>query len=610
MPLACAAPSIAALARPALAAKLTDMEHTRIEEPRPAGVPSDAVMEAEARSSASIEIEIRNIFDESDPRENTVYYHARQSPAPSHQARRRSRRSCCSRAATATAARALAETERNCASWSTSMTRAWFRCAIADGKVDIKVITKDVWTLSPGISFGRAGGTNATGYNLQDSNFLGWGKTLRGSRASNVDRTSNTVEYADPNVFGSHWTADAGLCRLERRQAARAAGRATFLFPRYAVEREGLGAHLRPHRVPLQPGQHRRSVQRQSDDLRTERRRIQTAWSTAGPGVCCSACTTTRINSCPRRSTTCRPIPCRRTEPCPIPSSDSTSSRTSTQKIGDQNQIGRTEDLYFGTEVTGQVGYSNGAFGADTQCALILAATVLRGFELPDEQQLFLSGNFSSRVEGGRARNLIADGSRQILLALAYGLAAVCGAVGHRHGLARSGQAAAAGGDNGLRGYPLRYESGTSRGILTVEQRVFTDWYPFRLARVGARRLRGCGPNMGQRQSSATAIPGLLQRRRLWAAPWQHAHRPRQRGARRFRLPVQRQSPASRNSNSWCRRSRASELEDVVCAPCAARPQPEKADAHREIEHPPAELAGAVLVLAGRRRLARSAASP
>jgi hemolysin activation/secretion protein len=42
------------------------------------------------------------------------------------------------------------------------------------------------------------------------------------------------------------------------------------------------------------------------------------------------------------------------------------------------------------------------------------------------------------------------------------------------------------GDDSGLRGYPLRYESGTSRGLLTLEQRFYTDWYPFRLARFGA----------------------------------------------------------------------------------------------------------------------------
>ena len=42
------------------------------------------------------------------------------------------------------------------------------------------------------------------------------------------------------------------------------------------------------------------------------------------------------------------------------------------------------------------------------------------------------------------------------------------------------------GGDNGLRGYPIRYQNGDRRVLLTLEQRFFTDWYPFRLFRIGA----------------------------------------------------------------------------------------------------------------------------
>jgi hemolysin activation/secretion protein len=41
------------------------------------------------------------------------------------------------------------------------------------------------------------------------------------------------------------------------------------------------------------------------------------------------------------------------------------------------------------------------------------------------------------------------------------------------------------GGDNGLRGYPLRYQAGGKRVLLTLEQRAYTDWYPLRLLRVG-----------------------------------------------------------------------------------------------------------------------------
>ena len=41
------------------------------------------------------------------------------------------------------------------------------------------------------------------------------------------------------------------------------------------------------------------------------------------------------------------------------------------------------------------------------------------------------------------------------------------------------------GGDSGLRGYPLRYQSGNRRLLLTLEQRFFTNWNLFRLINVG-----------------------------------------------------------------------------------------------------------------------------
>ncbi|RZV38235.1 MAG: hypothetical protein EX272_03415, partial [Chromatiales bacterium] len=49
------------------------------------------------------------------------------------------------------------------------------------------------------------------------------------------------------------------------------------------------------------------------------------------------------------------------------------------------------------------------------------------------------------------------------------------------------------GGKTGLRGYPLRYQVGDSKLLATVEQRFFTDWYPFRFARVGAAVFADAG---------------------------------------------------------------------------------------------------------------------
>jgi hemolysin activation/secretion protein len=53
------------------------------------------------------------------------------------------------------------------------------------------------------------------------------------------------------------------------------------------------------------------------------------------------------------------------------------------------------------------------------------------------------------------------------------------------------------GGDSGLRGYPLRYQAGTSRALVSVEERYYTDWFPFRLFRVGGAVFADAGRTWG-----------------------------------------------------------------------------------------------------------------
>jgi hypothetical protein len=76
----------------------------------------------------------------------------------------------------------------------------------AQGQVTVRVITKDVWTLSPGVSFGRSGGANSSSVDLSDSNLLGSGKSLALTHASNVDRRSTGATLGDPNLLG--WQPD------------------------------------------------------------------------------------------------------------------------------------------------------------------------------------------------------------------------------------------------------------------------------------------------------------------------------------------------------------------------------------------------------------------
>ena len=65
------------------------------------------------------------------------------------------------------------------------------------------------------------------------------------------------------------------------------------------------------------------------------------------------------------------------------------------------------------------------------------------------------------------------------------------------------------GGDTGLRGYPLRFQGGTSSALLTVEHRLFTDWFPFRLVRFAGAAFFDAGRTWGRDYTGAEPF-GML----------------------------------------------------------------------------------------------------
>lgn len=503
---AAAAAACALLVPDAMAAKLTDKQHTRIEEPRPAGVPSDAVLESSGAVIGAIEIDTENIFDEKDPRENNALYRLA-NRARFHTKPAVIRAQLLFKSGDRYSARKLAETERNLRQLQYIYDAHVVPVRFADGKVDVKVITKDVWTLSPGINFGRSGGSNAVAYNVQDSNLLGWGKELQVSRSSNVDRTSNTIAYTDPNLFLTHWTAAATyVSSSDGHQRALQVGQpfysldttwsTKFLANTYdrTVSRYYLGNIVdqfndneSTYEVSggISAGEYQGWTKRWLFGVHYDRNIFVPTPGTTLPA---------------------NPLPPDRVLSYPFVGFDILEDDY--RKAGDQNQIGKTEDLYFGTEVTGQIGYSNDAYGGESN-ALIVAGKAVSGHEWPRNQQMFLTGDFTSRFQDNRVRNLILNAGAKYYWRwredwLLY--AALAGTV--TDSLDPDKQLLL-GGDSGLRGYPLRYEAGTSRGLLTVEQRVFTDWYPFRLVRFGAAAFADVGRTWGS-GVVGNSDPGML----------------------------------------------------------------------------------------------------
>lgn len=79
------------------------------------------------------------------------------------------------------------------------------------GVVNVYVITQDSWTTEPGVSAGSSGGSSSFGFELQESNFLGFGKQLSLMYDNDVDRTRQGLKYRDPSFLRPYWNAELML---------------------------------------------------------------------------------------------------------------------------------------------------------------------------------------------------------------------------------------------------------------------------------------------------------------------------------------------------------------------------------------------------------------
>jgi hemolysin activation/secretion protein len=161
-----------------------------------------------------------------------------------------------------------------------------------------------------------------------------------------------------------------------------------------------------------------------------------------------------------------------------------------------RDQIERTEDFLMGTRFTATLGWSDEDFGADRDAALF-SLSAGRSYGSLTESALLLSGKASGRIENGAAANALLDVTaryyRQQSEKRTF-FAALLATLGSDLDLDNPVEL---GGDTGLRGYPLRYQSGDSKILLTIEQRYFWDWYPLRLFRVGGAIFADTGRTWG-----------------------------------------------------------------------------------------------------------------
>jgi outer membrane protein assembly factor BamA len=379
--------------------------------------------------------------------------------------------------------RVLAETERHLRSIGLFYDARVMPVRYADGRVDVRVYTRDVWSLILGFGFSRSGGENEYRIGIQEANLLGWGKSIQLEYRKDIDRSSNILRYSDPNMAGTRLQLDLryqdnsdGFLRhigfgrpfysLDTRHSA---GGTAFDFDR--VDRLYTLGEVRErfrHQeefveagAGFSRGLKGRTVRRWGSGLTYNSHRFADE-----PGY-----------------PPAQELPEDRKLVYPWVSFWLV--REGYVKLRNFDRIQRTEDFNFGSEFEVRLGFCNEVFGADRD-QLILGSVYTGGFSLGQNRILLAEAHGAGRIGRDETENVLVGGSaryfhptfakHQIHFGLNLDVA---------HNLDGEKQLLL-GGDSGLRGYPIRYQEGDRRWLFSVEHRFYTGWHVLRLARVGA----------------------------------------------------------------------------------------------------------------------------
>jgi len=474
-------------------------------EASPPPLPSFAELEAAGARIGEIRIEAREIFDTEDPQEDKLLFrwanalHIETRPSVIQ-------RSLLFKTGDPVSVRVIEETERVLRGSRYLHDVALKPVAYRDGVVDIEVTTRDSWTLDLGLSATRSGGANTTGIRISEYNLLGTGVSVSFGRSNDVDRSSNRFQFINQRAFGG-WTT------LSYTHAANSdGGRDAFAVVRPFYEPDARwAAGVTASKDDRIDAVYNAGEVASEYRHRQDRGEVFGGWSR---GLVDGWVRRYSVGL-DYRDDAFAPEP-GRVAPVELPPDEKLVGpfvrfqliEDLYRKEQNRNQMGRPEYFDFGLAATVQLGWASTALGSSLD-ALLYSASISRGFEPAPEQTLIASGAISGRLVdgrvrrqylGGRAEYYVPQGRRWLFYAAASGdVLTEPGPVDEL----------LLGGENGLRGYPLRYQSGTRRALFTVEERYFTDLYIWRLFRIGGAGFYDLGRAWGGDNVNA-ANPGWL----------------------------------------------------------------------------------------------------
>ncbi|CAH9051319.1 Outer membrane protein assembly factor BamA [Pseudoalteromonas holothuriae] len=392
------------------------------------------------------------------------------------------------------------------------------------GDIEVNVVTRDLWTLLPELSFSRSGGENSSRIGFRETNLLGWGKRLSLTQTKDKDRSGYLFVYDDPHILSTRYRG-----RIE--YADNSDGKRHYIgvhYPFFSTET--------PYSYGISDFNNRRieSLYQAGEEVSEYEHYSKISDVYLGAAKQLENDWTQRLSIGFRnhedtfKATNASRLPIAQNRRLTYPYIQAHWFEDNYIKVRNFDSIYRTEDLNLGWNINASIGYSDNQL-SDDQDHFIYNFTVEKAHYTSKRSlwrsALALNGQWNS--EQNRARNMISQASFEYyfnssLYQSWYAKVQLRFAKNLTEDLQLT-----LGGETGLRGYPIKYQHGSKSVLVNLEKRYYWEYDLLQLFKVGGAvffdigRVRGntlvdSDPNylknvgMGLRLAPSRANAGLV----------------------------------------------------------------------------------------------------
>lgn len=369
--------------------------------------------------------------------------------------------------------------------------------------IDILVVTQDTWSLEPQVSFSQKADDSESGFAISDDNILGTGNSVVVGYEQLADRNSVSYSFSNP-----HFLNKPVSVKLSFAETSDGDNSTIYVArPFYSLETPWSAG------IQLDDNSEISIIRSGGDEINEYRHQavLQEAFFGVATKITDDythrwyAGMSKEEDSFFATEETLMGIPDYRKAVYPWLGYQYVNNQFGVYK--NVNQIQRAEDIALGLNVDFRLGYGGTTLdsadevlrykGKVTQIVDVVDSHIMEIIAEVNGRQYKESGMQDSAVLGGEVSyNYFLNDKNRWYIRARYDVG---------QDLLQHEQLTA-GGDTGMRGYPVDYQRGEKRYLFTVERRYFSDYHLFNLVRMGAVMFFDVGRAWGDKDGIANPM--------------------------------------------------------------------------------------------------------